>query len=77
MSEPPHGTEVFVGGIPRTATEDQLKTFAEAVGEVYVVTLLKDPQNNEQNRGCVPFLLHSQSNVPSLTLITWDTYMPR
>lgn len=52
MSEPPHGTEVFVGGIPRTASEDQLKVFAEAVGEVHAVVLLKDPQNNEQNRGC-------------------------
>ncbi|CAL8471852.1 g11394 [Coccomyxa elongata] len=51
MSEPPHGTEVFVGGIPRTASEDQLKVFAEAVGEVHAVVLLKDPQNNEQNRG--------------------------
>jgi hypothetical protein len=52
MSEPPHGTEVFVGGIPRTASEEQLKVFAEAVGEVHAVVLLKDPQNNEQNRGC-------------------------
>ncbi|EIE23761.1 RNA-binding domain-containing protein [Coccomyxa subellipsoidea C-169] len=51
MSEPPHGTEVFVGGIPRSATEDQLKVFAEAMGEVHAVVLLKDPQNNEQNRG--------------------------
>ncbi|KAK9905524.1 hypothetical protein WJX75_001554 [Coccomyxa subellipsoidea] len=51
MSEPPHGTEVFVGGIPRTASEEQLKVFAEAVGEVHAVVLLKDPQNNEQNRG--------------------------
>ncbi len=54
MSEPPHGTEVFVGGIPRSATEDQLKVFAEAMGEVHAVVLLKDPQNNEQNRGCAP-----------------------
>ena len=64
MSEPPHGTEVFVGGIPRTASEDQLKVFAEAVGEVHAVVLLKDPQNNEQNRGCV---LTSSTTYSSLS----------
>jgi hypothetical protein len=61
MAQPPHGTEVFVGGVPRAATEAQLREFAEALGEVHSVVLLKDPQNAEQNRGCAlstkpPFL---------------------
>jgi heterogeneous nuclear ribonucleoprotein R len=42
---------VFVGGVPRSATEDQLKAFASEIGEVHGVTLLKDPNNSEQNRG--------------------------
>lgn len=52
MAQPPHGTEVFMGGIPRTATEEQLADFAKEVGEVHSVALLKDPNNGEQNRGC-------------------------
>ena len=52
MAQPPHGTEVFLGGVPRTATEEQLAGFAGEVGEVHSVALLKDPQNGEQNRGC-------------------------
>jgi RNA recognition motif. (a.k.a. RRM, RBD, or RNP domain) len=51
LSEPPHGTEVFVGGMPRTATEAQLHEFLEAVGELHSVTLLADPGNTQQNRG--------------------------
>lgn len=56
MLQPPHGTEVFVGGVPRTATEEQLKVWASEVGEVHAVVLLKDPNNSEQNRGCALWL---------------------
>ncbi|KAK9814368.1 hypothetical protein WJX72_004657 [[Myrmecia] bisecta] len=51
MSLPPHGCEVFVGGVPREATEAQLKKFAEQTGEVFGCTLLTDPGNSQQNRG--------------------------
>lgn len=51
MAQPPHGTEVFVGGVPRTATEEQLSVFASEVGEVHGITLLREPQNPEHNRG--------------------------
>lgn len=34
MKLPPHGTEVFVGGLPRHATADQIKEWASQVGEV-------------------------------------------
>ncbi|CAL5220907.1 g3002 [Coccomyxa viridis] len=50
-AQPPHGTEVFVGGVPRTATEEQLSVFAAEVGEVHGITLLREPQNPEHNRG--------------------------
>jgi hypothetical protein len=52
LAQPPHGTEVFVGGVPRAATDEQLKAFAASeIGEVHAVVLLKDPNNAEQNRG--------------------------
>ena len=51
LSLPPHGTEVFVGGVPRTATEAQLTALAAEMGAVHSVALLKDPQNAAQNRG--------------------------
>ena len=51
MAQPPHGTEVFVGGVPRTATEEQLKALASEIGEVHGITLLREPQNPQQNRG--------------------------
>lgn len=34
LSLPPHGTELFIGGVPRGATEDELRQFAEQAGEV-------------------------------------------
>jgi heterogeneous nuclear ribonucleoprotein R len=51
MKEPPHGAEVFVGGLPRQATEDQLKEFARPVGEVHSVSLARDPGSQGQNKG--------------------------
>ncbi|KAK9807940.1 hypothetical protein WJX73_004990 [Symbiochloris irregularis] len=52
MSLPPHGTEVFFGGIPRAATEAQLIEFASAAGEVFSATLLRDQAMPSQNKGC-------------------------
>ncbi|KAL4857414.1 Phototropin-1B [Chlorella vulgaris] len=51
MSLPPHGTEVFIGGLPRTITEQQLRDFASEVGDVHSAKLIKDPSNPSQNRG--------------------------
>ncbi|KAK9863297.1 hypothetical protein WJX84_005658 [Apatococcus fuscideae] len=51
MELPPHGCEVFVGGVPRTATEDMLKEFAERAGPIFSCSLLKDPGNPGTNRG--------------------------
>eukprot|EP00887_Chlorella_sp_A99_P007263 scaffold2.g7263.t1 len=51
LSLPPHGTEVFVGGLARGATADQLREFASEAGDVHSVKLIKDPTNPEQNKG--------------------------
>jgi len=52
LEEPPHGSEVFVGGIPKTSTvtDEQLLEFATEGGEVYSCAVLKDPGSG-QNRG--------------------------
>lgn len=38
LALPPHGSEVYLGGIPTDATEGDLKGFCESVGEVTEVT---------------------------------------
>lgn len=39
LALPPHGSEVYIGGIPHDATQEDLKIFCEAVGEVTEVSL--------------------------------------
>lgn len=34
LALPPHGSEVYLGGIPRDASEDDLTSFCESIGEV-------------------------------------------
>lgn len=51
LNLPPHGTEVFVGGIHRSTTDEQLREFASEAGEVYSIKLVRDPSNPAQNRG--------------------------
>ncbi|KAL0028222.1 hypothetical protein WJX79_002460 [Trebouxia sp. C0005] len=51
MKEPPHGAEVFVGGVPRGATEEQIKEYASKVGPVHSCSLVKEPGSSGQNRG--------------------------
>jgi heterogeneous nuclear ribonucleoprotein R len=51
LSLPPHGTEVFVGGLPKTLGEQQLRDFASEVGDVHSAKLIRDPNNPSQNRG--------------------------
>lgn len=51
MKEPPHGAEVFVGGVPRGATEEQIKEYSSKVGPVHSCSLVKEPGSSGQNRG--------------------------
>lgn len=47
LSLPPHGSEVFVGGLPREATEEDLRELCEPCGEIFEVKLVKDKEKRE------------------------------
>lgn len=38
LALPPHGSEVYIGGIPHDASQEDLKVFCEAVGKVTEVS---------------------------------------
>lgn len=40
LALPPHGSEVFVGGLPRDVTEEDLRDLCESFGEIYEVTMV-------------------------------------
>lgn len=50
LALPPHGSELYVGGIPYDASEEDLKTFCESAGEVTEVRLMKEKDSSE-NKG--------------------------
>lgn len=50
LALPPHGSEVYVGGIPHDTSEADLKSFCESVGEVTEVRLMKSKDSSE-NKG--------------------------
>lgn len=37
LALPPHGSEVFIGGLPREASEEDLRDLCEPIGEVFEV----------------------------------------
>ncbi|KAJ6839035.1 heterogeneous nuclear ribonucleoprotein R [Iris pallida] len=47
LSLPPHGSEVFVGGLPRDATEEELRDLCEPFGEIFEARLVKDKDRRE------------------------------
>ncbi|KAJ7566337.1 hypothetical protein O6H91_02G097800 [Diphasiastrum complanatum] len=50
LSRPPHGSEVFVGGITQDTTEDDLRALCSSCGDIYEVRVLKDKETS-QNKG--------------------------
>ncbi|KAI7752672.1 hypothetical protein M8C21_029205 [Ambrosia artemisiifolia] len=50
LALPPYGSEVYLGGIPLNASEDDLKGFCESVGEVTEVRIMKGKDSSE-NKG--------------------------
>lgn len=50
LALPPHGSEVFIGGLPRDATEEDLRDLCDSVGEILEVRLMKDRDTGE-NKG--------------------------
>ncbi|KAG1359136.1 heterogeneous nuclear ribonucleoprotein Q [Cocos nucifera] len=47
LALPPHGSEVFIGGLLRDATEEDLRELCEAFGEIHDVRLVKDKDTGE------------------------------
>ncbi|KAJ6821867.1 heterogeneous nuclear ribonucleoprotein R [Iris pallida] len=47
LSLPPHGSEVFIGGLPRDATEEELRDLCEPFGEISEARLVKDKDKRE------------------------------
>ncbi|KAG1367562.1 heterogeneous nuclear ribonucleoprotein Q [Cocos nucifera] len=50
LALPPHGSEVYVGGIPHDASEEDLRSFCESVGDVTEVRVMKGKDSSE-NKG--------------------------
>ncbi|KAL7092237.1 hypothetical protein ACP275_12G153400 [Erythranthe tilingii] len=50
LSLPPHGSEVYLGGISHDTSEDDLKRFCESIGEVTEVRVMKGKDSSE-NKG--------------------------
>jgi heterogeneous nuclear ribonucleoprotein R len=39
LSLPPHGSEVFIGGLPKDVIEDELRDLCETIGEIFEVII--------------------------------------
>ncbi|XP_077234177.1 heterogeneous nuclear ribonucleoprotein Q-like [Tasmannia lanceolata] len=42
LALPPYGSEIFIGGLPRDATEDDLRGLCELIGDIAEIRLVKD-----------------------------------
>ncbi|KAG8653426.1 heterogeneous nuclear ribonucleoprotein Q [Manihot esculenta] len=47
LALPPHGSEVFIGGLPKDALEDDLRDLCEPIGEIFEIRLMKDKDSGE------------------------------
>ncbi|KAE9620611.1 putative RNA recognition motif domain-containing protein [Lupinus albus] len=52
LSLPPHGSEVYIGGIPLDASNEDLKAFCEHIGEVTEVRIMKGKDASENKGFC-------------------------
>ncbi|KVH97329.1 Nucleotide-binding, alpha-beta plait [Cynara cardunculus var. scolymus] len=50
LALPPHGSEIFIGGLPRDVVEEDLSDLCESFGDVVEVRLVKNRDTNE-NKG--------------------------
>ncbi|GMI87799.1 hypothetical protein HRI_002449200 [Hibiscus trionum] len=50
LARPPHGSEVYIGGIPNDVSQEDLKGFCESAGEVTEVRTMKAKDSSE-NKG--------------------------
>ncbi|GLU00878.1 hypothetical protein SLE2022_182150 [Rubroshorea leprosula] len=47
LALPPHGSEVFIGGLPKDASEEDLRNLCEPLGEIFEIRLIKDRDSGE------------------------------
>ncbi|XP_042480631.1 heterogeneous nuclear ribonucleoprotein Q isoform X1 [Macadamia integrifolia] len=47
LALPPHGSEAFIGGLPREVTEDDLRDLCEPIGDIAEIRLIKDKDTGE------------------------------
>ncbi|KAJ0250069.1 Heteroproteinous nuclear ribonucleoprotein Q [Hirschfeldia incana] len=47
LSLPPHGSEVFIGGLPRDVGEEDLRDLCEPIGDIFEVRVVKDRDSGE------------------------------
>ncbi|CAO2814471.1 unnamed protein product [Amaranthus hypochondriacus] len=47
LSLPPHGSEVFIGGLPKDVTDEDLRELCEPIGEIFEVRLMKNKDTGE------------------------------
>ncbi|KAK2965513.1 hypothetical protein RJ640_008863 [Escallonia rubra] len=47
LALPPHGSEVFIGALPREVTEEDLRDLCEPIGEIFETRLMKNRDTGE------------------------------
>ncbi|XP_045794862.1 heterogeneous nuclear ribonucleoprotein Q [Trifolium pratense] len=47
LSLPPHGAEVFIGGLPRDTRDDDIRELCEPMGDIVEIKLIKDRETGE------------------------------
>ncbi|XP_057979855.1 heterogeneous nuclear ribonucleoprotein Q [Malania oleifera] len=47
LALPPHGSEIFIGGLPRDVREEDLRNLCEPLGEVHEIRLMKNRDTGE------------------------------
>ncbi|XP_010522898.1 PREDICTED: heterogeneous nuclear ribonucleoprotein Q [Tarenaya hassleriana] len=47
LSLPPHGSEIFIGGLPKDVGEEDLRDLCEPIGEIFEVRLIRDRDSGE------------------------------
>jgi len=57
------GTEVFVGGLPRSATESMLREIFSSCGEIIDVRIMKDQNGHSKGYGFVRFSKREYANT--------------
>uniref|UniRef100_A0A0A9FDK9 RRM domain-containing protein n=1 Tax=Arundo donax TaxID=35708 RepID=A0A0A9FDK9_ARUDO len=63
QDRPARGTEVFVGGLPRSATEATLREVFSSCGEIVDLRIMKDHNGNSKGYGFVRYAKREYANI--------------